>query len=102
MYKYSWIIIGVIALDVFCEINFGLPEKFSSFLNTAIFAGCGLYGNDLYKSHVENKIKEIETTHSGDQLEIELARQGGTNLAAALAFTLGLILVLALAAAAGD
>jgi hypothetical protein len=102
MYKYSWIIIGVIALDVFCEINFGLPEKFSSFLNTAIFAGFGLYGNDLYKSHVENKIKEIETTHSGDQLEIELARQGGTNLAAALAFTLGLILVLALAAAAGD
>jgi len=102
MYKYSWFIIGVIPLAGFFESNRLLPENFSTFLYTAIGLGLALYGNDLYKSHVEDKIKEIETTHLGDQLEIELARQGGTNFAAALAFAVGFTLVMVLAAGAGD
>ncbi len=94
MYRYSWIFIGVISLEVICEIAFGLPAAISTGVNIGIAIAFGLKGNAWYQQHVDQQVSQILATHAPEQARIELARQGGTNLGAAVGFVAALLVLL--------
>ena len=94
MYFYSWIFIGAIVVETLLEYAFSFPAKYSNALNIGISMTFGMQANYWYKLHVEKKIKEISFSNSNEDLKIELAKQGGTNIAAGIAFTVGMIALL--------
>lgn len=96
MYLYSWIFIGVIIVEILCEYAFNLPDKLSNAINIGIAVTFGWQGNYLYKLHAEKKIKEITAMNSPEQAKIELAKQGGTNIGAAIGFVVALAAIMLL------
>jgi len=98
MYLYSWIFIGMILLEVLCEYAFDFPGKLSNAINIGIAVSFGMQGNYWYKLHTEKKIKEITAMNTPEQSRIELARQGGTSIGAAVGFVVALLAVIFLVA----
>lgn len=56
----------------------------------------GFQGNYLYKLHIEKPVKVIIATNTPERNKIELARQGGTSIEAAIGYTVLLLAVLIL------
>ncbi len=98
MYLYSWIFMGIIGVETLCELAFGLPASLSGMVNIAIACIFGAKGNIWYKRHVEKQVNAILAMHDPAQARIELARQGGTNVGAAVGFVVGLLALLVLIA----
>ncbi len=96
MYLYSWIFIGVVIIEILCEYAFNLPDKLSNAINIGIAVTFGWQGNYLYKLHAEKKIKEITAMNSPEQIKVELAKQGGTNIGAAIGFVVALAAIMLL------
>jgi uncharacterized protein YecT (DUF1311 family) len=88
MYLYSLIFIGVIAVEILCEYAFDFPDRFTNAINITIPVITGFLGNSWYKYHVKKKFKEItaNTLNSPEKVKIELIRQGGTSIGAAIGF----------------
>ena len=84
MYLYVAVFLGLILLDFAIEIYYPLPELISKSLNWAIATVFGVLGNYLYKLHTTKKVKSITESVIPEQLQAELAKQGGTNLSGAL------------------
>ena len=94
MYLYATIFLVIISLDIVVEMFFPpLPEALSSGLTCAIAVMFGVMGNYWYKTHADKKVSQICASFPPEQVPAELAKQGGTNLAAALIAT---VVVLAL------
>jgi len=102
MYLYSWIFIGVVIVEILCEYAFGLPDKLSNAVNFGIAVTFGWQGNYWYKLHVEKKVKEITAMNAPEQAKIELARQGGTNVGAAIGFFVVLLALIVLVAVVAE
>ena len=102
MYRYSWIYIGVISLEVLCEIAFGLPAAISTGVNIGIAIAFGLKGNAWYQQHVDQQVSQIIAAHPPAQARLELARRGGTNIGAAVGFLGALLVLLMLIVAATE
>lgn len=103
MYKYCGIFIAVISVETLFELILNLPQAISSGLNIGLAVCFGMFGNYLYKLHVEQKVREISAQGSPAQINAELARQGGTNVGAAIGFAvLLLVVIFALMALIGD
>jgi hypothetical protein len=102
MYLYSWIFVGVVIVETLCEYAFGLPEKLSNAINLGIAATFGWQGNSWYKRHVEQKVKEITKMNTPEQAKLELVRQGGTNIGAAIGFFVALVAIITLVLAVAE
>ena len=96
MYLYATIFLVIISLDIAVEMFYPLPEAIDSGLTWAIAAMFGVMGNYWYKTHADKKVSQICASFPSEQVPAELAKQGGTNLAAALITT---VVVLALVGA---
>ena len=62
--------------------------------NLGISIGFGLKGNAWYQQHVNQRVNHILESHTPEQARIELARQGGTNIGAAVGFVAALLVLL--------
>ena len=95
MYIYALIFIMLIGLDIWIETYYPLPDSVGSAINIAIATTFGILGNTLYKTHAEKKVKEILSATSAADLQLELNKKGGTNLAGAIAFGTIILLIIA-------
>lgn len=102
MYFYSWIFIGAVGIETLCEYAFGLSDMLSNAITIGIAGPFGLLGNYWYKLHVEKTVKEITTTNTPEQAKIELARQGGTSIGAAIGFAVALLAMVILVAVVAE
>ncbi|WP_429016524.1 DUF2628 domain-containing protein [Comamonas sp. 4034] len=94
MYLYSWIFIGVVVAELIAELAIGVPSSIASSINLGIAIGFGLKGNAWYQQHVNQRVDQILASHAPEQARIELARQGGTNIGAAVGFVAALLVLL--------
>lgn len=81
MYGYGLIYIGFIfASSIVMEI-FNASIAIDRSISIAVSVFMGLWGNTIYKHHVEKKIKQISEEYEGEDMQIEAKIQqgGGTN-----------------------
>ncbi|WP_429019144.1 DUF2628 domain-containing protein [Comamonas sp. 4034] len=93
MYLYSWIFIGVVVAELIAELAIGVPSSITSSINLGIAIGFGLKGNAWYQQHVYQRVDQILASHTPEQARIELARQGGANIGAAVGFVAALLVL---------
>ena len=90
IYSYGFMAIGLIVVIGMVEIILGIE---SSGANIGLAVAFGMFGNTLYKYHVDQQIAKIHQLGSGS-VHTELENRGGTNLIAGsilLVIWLGLI-----------
>ena len=90
MYSYGFMSIGLIVVIGMVEIILGIE---SSGANIGLAVAFGMFGNTLYKYHVDQQIAKIHQLGSGS-VHTELENRGGTNLIAGsilLVMWLGLV-----------
>ena len=90
MYSYGFMSIGLIVVIGMVEIILGIE---SSGANIGLAVAFGMFGNTLYKYHVDQQIAKIHQLGSGS-VHTELEKRGGTNLIAGsilLVIWLGLV-----------
>ena len=90
MYSYGFMAIGLIVVIGMVEIFLGIE---SSGANIGLAVAFGMFGNTLYKYHVDQQIAKIHQLGSGS-VHTELENRGGTNLIAGsilLVMWLGLV-----------
>ena len=90
MYSYGFMSIGLIVVIGMVEIFLGIE---SSGANIGLAVAFGMFGNTLYKYHVDQQIAKIHQLGSGS-VHTELENRGGTNLIAGsilLVIWLGLV-----------
>jgi hypothetical protein len=97
MYLYAAIVVALLILDGVLETYFPLPEAIGKALTWGVYAVFGILGNMMYKSHADKKIKEISASFPPEQVNDQLAKQGGVNLAGAWAFGVGLLVLVGIA-----
>ena len=86
MYSYGFMSIGLIVVIGMVEIILGIESSGANI-------GFGMFGNTLYKYHVDQQIAKIHQLGSGS-VHTELENRGGTNLIAGsilLVMWLGLV-----------
>lgn len=57
MYLYCWIFVGLYSVIILAEYAFGVSDKLSGVISTAIAVTLGWQGNSLYKNQVQKKVK---------------------------------------------
>lgn len=90
MYSYGFMAIGLIVVIGMVEILLGIKGSGTSIGLAVLF---GMFGNTLYKHHVDQQIAKIRQLRRGSA-NTELESRGGTNLLAGailLTIWLGLI-----------
>ena len=90
MYSYGFMSIGLIVVIGMVEIILGIE---SSGANIGLAVAFGMFGNTLYKYHVDQQIAKSHQLGSGS-VHTELENRGGTNLIAGsilLVMWLGLV-----------
>ena len=90
MYSYGFMSIGLIVVIGMVEIILGIE---STGANIGLAVAFGMFGNTLYKYHVDQQIAKIHQLGSGS-VHTELENRGGTNLIAGsilLVMWLGLV-----------
>ena len=76
MYSYGFMAIGLIVVIGMVEIFLGIE---SSGANIGLAVAFGMFGNTLYRHHVDQQIAKIRQLGSGN-VHTELENRGGTNL----------------------
>jgi hypothetical protein len=87
MYAYAFMVVGLLCLEILCELAFQIPDKISNVITFWVYILFGLYGNHWYRLHSEKRIREIVATSPPNQIQGELIKKGGTSLGSALFFT---------------
>ena len=90
MYSYGFMVIGLIVAIGVVEILLGIESSGS---NIGLAVAFGMFGNTLYKHHVDKQIAQIRQ-FGNSNVNTELENRGGTNRIAGLIFLviwLGLI-----------
>ena len=90
MYSYGFMSIGLIVVIGMVEIILGIE---SSGANIGLAVAFGMFGNTLYKYHVDQQIAKTRQLGSGS-VNTELENRGGTNIVAGsilLVIWLGLV-----------
>jgi hypothetical protein len=94
MYAISVIFGSIFAFQVVIEDVFDFPELVSNVVNMMLLIGLGLYGNHWYLLHVEERVKRIRAENAQSTVAAELARQGGTSVAAAIGMVVAIVAAL--------
>ena len=76
MYSYGFMSIGLIVVIGMVEIILGIE---SSGANIGLAVAFGMFGNTLYKHHVDQQIAKIRQ-FGNSNVNTELENRGGTNL----------------------
>lgn len=76
MYSYGFMAIGLIVVTGIVEIFLGIE---SSGANIGLAVAFGMFGNTLYKHHVDQQIAKIRQ-FGNSNVNTELEKRGGTNL----------------------
>ena len=76
IYSYGFMAIGLIVVIGMVEILLGIE---SSGANIGLAVAFGMFGNTLYRHHVDQQIAKIRQLGSGN-VHTELENRGGTNL----------------------
>jgi hypothetical protein len=97
MYMYAVIVVALLILDGVLETNFPFPEVIGKALTWGVYSIFGILGNMMYKSHVDKKMKEISASFPPEQVNEQLAKQGGVNLAGAWVLGVGLLVLMGIA-----
>ena len=90
MYSYGFMAIGLIVAIGIVEILLGIE---SSGANIGLAVAFGMFGNTLYKHHVDQQIAKIRQ-FGNSSVNTELENRGGTNIVAGsilLVIWLGLV-----------
>ena len=90
MYSYGFMAIGLIVVMGMVEILLGIE---SSGANIGLAVAFGMFGNTLYRHHVDQQIAKTRQLGSGS-VNTELENRGGTNIVAGsilLVIWLGLV-----------
>ena len=90
MYSYGFMVIGLIVVMGMVEILLGIE---SSGANIGLAVAFGMFGNTLYRHHVDQQIAKTRQLGSGS-VNTELENRGGTNIVAGsilLVIWLGLV-----------
>ena len=90
MYRYGFMAIGLIVVIGMVEILLGIE---SSGANIGLAVAFGMFGNTLYKHHVDQQIAKIHQ-FGNSNVNTELENRGGTNIVAGsilLVIWLGLV-----------
>ena len=90
MYSYGFMAIGLIVAIGIVEILLGIE---SSGANIGLAVAFGMFGNTLYRHHVDQQIAKTRQLGSGS-VNTELENRGGTNIVAGsilLVMWLGLV-----------
>lgn len=90
MYSYGFMVIGLIVVMGMVEILLGIE---SSGANIGLAVAFGMFGNTLYKHHVDQQIAKIRQ-FGNSNVNTELENRGGTNIVAGsilLVIWLGLV-----------
>ena len=90
MYSYGFMSIGLIVVIGMVEILLGIE---SSGANIGLAVAFGMFGNTLYRHHVDQQIAKTRQLGSGS-VNTELENRGGTNIVAGsilLVIWLGLV-----------
>lgn len=90
MYSYGFMAIGLIVAIGMVEIILGIE---SSGANIGLAVAFGMFGNTLYRHHVDQQIAKTRQLGSGS-VNTELENRGGTNIVAGsilLVIWLGLV-----------
>ena len=90
IYSYGFMAIGLIVVIGMVEILLGIE---SSGANIGLAVAFGMFGNTLYRHHVDQQITKIRQLGSGS-VNTELENRGGTNIVAGsilLVIWLGLV-----------
>ena len=90
MYRYGFMAIGLIVVIGMVEIFLGIE---SSGANIGLAVAFGMFGNTLYKHHVDQQIAKIRQ-FGNSNVNTELENRGGTNIVAGsilLVMWLGLV-----------
>ena len=90
IYSYGFMAIGLIVVIGMVEIILGIE---SSGANIGLAVAFGMFGNTLYKHHVDQQIAKTRQLGSGS-VNTELENRGGTNIVAGsilLVIWLGLV-----------
>ena len=90
MYRYGFMAIGLIVVIGIVEIFLGIE---SSGANIGLAVAFGMFGNTLYKHHVDQQIAKIRQ-FGNSNVNTELENRGGTNIVAGsilLVIWLGLV-----------
>lgn len=90
MYSYGFMAIGLIVAIGIVEILLGIE---SSGANIGLAVAFGMFGNTLYKHHVDQQIAKIRQ-FGNSNINTELENRGGTNIVAGsilLVIWLGLV-----------
>ena len=90
MYSYGFMAIGLIVVIGMVEIILGIE---SSGANIGLAVAFGMFGNTLYRHHVDQQIAKTRQLGSGS-VNTELENRGGTNIVAGsilLVIWLGLV-----------
>ena len=102
MYLYCWIYIGAEGVLTIAQYAFSFPNRLSVLLGFGIASTFGRQGNSCYKYHVQKKLKELAAMNMPEQADIELVRQGGTNIGSAIGFMVLALAILLLIGYAGE
>ena len=78
MYSYGFMAIGLIVVIGMVEIILGIE---SSGANIGLAVAFGMFGNTLYRHHVDQQIAKTRQLGSGS-VNTELENRGGTNIVA--------------------
>ena len=90
MYRYGFMAIGLIVVIGMVEILLGIE---SSGANIGLAVAFGMFGNTLYKHHVDQQIAKVRQ-FGNSNVNTELENRGGTNIVAGsilLVIWLGLV-----------
>lgn len=90
MYSYGFMAIGLIVVIGIVEIFLGIE---SSGANIGLAVAFGMFGNTLYKHHVDQQIAKVRQ-FGNSNVNTELENRGGTNIVAGsilLVIWLGLV-----------
>lgn len=93
MWRYATIVLGVTMLITFGEYLFDVSDEFAWFTTLIMVLAFGAYGNHAYQLHVREKVRSIMATVPPERVAAELARQGGTTVGGAIAFTVAVVVL---------
>lgn len=102
MYIYCWFYVGIIGVVTLSEYAFGVSGTLSNAVDVGLSFALGMQGNYLYKLHVQKKVRAITAMYTPEQADIELTRQGGTSIGAAIGFAVAALAIVYLIVIVGE
>lgn len=98
MYIYAAIWTAIVFVDVIIEDILNASDRVSNIITFAMALAVGFAGNWLYRRHFEKIYFVSSVSRAGTDSRLELARRGNVSVGAAIAYTVGVVLLVVVGA----